>query len=278
MNSGSELGERGEPEATRFWATIEYDGTDFYGFQIQARAGGERTVQGEVERALEAITGVKTRVAGAGRTDRGVHAQGQVISFEARWRRGLVDLQRALNAVLASDVAVLELGVAPEGFHPRFSALKRAYRYTILNQPWPAPLSRRTAWHVIQRLDIVRMAEASQCVVGRHDFASFGQPPRGENTVRTVYCAEWHAASCLGAQGRGSRLVFDIEADAFLNRMVRRIVGLLVLVGRGQVALPEFKDILEARDMSLVKQIAPANGLCLVRVDYAAAIRAREGV
>jgi tRNA pseudouridine38-40 synthase len=253
----------GSGEPRRFWAKVEYDGTDFYGFQVQAV---ERTVQGEIERALEAVTRVKTRVVGAGRTDRGVHARGQVISFSATWRHGLPDLHRALNAVLAADVSILEMDLAPEGFHPRFSALRRAYRYTILNRLWRSPLERRAAWQVARKLDMARMVEASRSLIGTHDFATFGQPPQGENTVRTVFRAEW--------QGNGSQLWFDVEANAFLYRMVRNVVGTLVLVGWGQVAPQELESFLQARDRSLVKQVAPAHGLCLMRVDYAA----HEGV
>ena len=250
-------------ELRRCWAKVEYDGTDFYGFQIQAR---ERTIQGEIERALGDVTGIKTQVVGAGRTDRGVHAQGQVIRFDVRWRHGLGDLQRALNAVLADDVAVLEMGLASEGFHPRFSARRRVYRYTILHHPWRSPLARRTAWHLTRKPDVDRMAEASRYLVGTHDFATFGRPPQGKNTVRTVFRAEWQAI--------GSRSLFEIEADAFLYRMVRNIVGTLVQVGWGQISAQEFGVLLQARDRSLVKQVAPAQGLCLIRVDYAA----REGV
>ncbi len=250
-------------ESQRFRAKVEYDGTDFYGFQVQA---AERTVQGEIERALEAVTGSKERIVGAGRTDRGVHARGQVVSFSAAWRHGLPELQRALNAVLASDVSILELDLAAEGFHPRFSALKRSYRYTILNRRWPSPLERRRTWHVSQGLDLEWMAEASRGLIGTHDFATFGQPPQGESTVRTVFRAEW--------QERGAQLWFDIEANAFLYRMVRSIVGTLVLVGWGQLPPQEVESFLQARDRSLIKQVAPAHGLCLMRVDYAA----REGV
>ena len=251
----------GEPK--RFWARVEYDGTDFHGFQVQA---AERTVQGEIERALEAVTGARARVVGAGRTDRGVHARGQVVSFSVAWRHDLTDLHRALNAVLADDVSILEMDLASEGFHPRFSASRRAYRYTVLNRRWRSPLERRTAWQVTQKLDLDRVAEASRSLIGTHDFATFGQPPQGENTVRTVFRAEWQAS--------GTRLWFDIEANAFLYRMVRTIVGTLVLVGSGQVTLQEFDSFLLARDRSLIKQVAPARGLCLMRVDYAA----REGV
>jgi tRNA pseudouridine38-40 synthase len=243
--------------ATRLWARIEYDGTDFYGFQVQP---ARRTVQGEIERALEKLVGVETRIAGAGRTDRGVHAQGQVIGFEVEWQHSLSDLHRALNAVLARDVAILELARAPEGFHPRFSALNRSYRYTVLNRPRRSPLLERTAWHVAQDLDVARMAKAAAFLVGTHDCSTFGCPPQGENAVRTVQRAEW--------QERGSVLTFDIQANAFLNRMVRSIVGTLVLVGWGRVSPEEFKAILQSRDRSQIRQVAPARGLCLERVGY----------
>jgi tRNA pseudouridine38-40 synthase len=171
-----------------------------------------------------------------------------------------------LNAVLAADVAILELGQAPDGFHPRFSAIKRTYRYTLLTQPWRSPLDRRTAWHVTQQLDIGGMAQASRCLVGTHDFAAFGRPPQGDNTVRTVSQAEWRL--------RRPFLTFDIEANAFLYRMVRSIVGMLVLVGTGQVLGEDFEAILQSRDRSQIRQVAPPHGLCLMRVEYAA----REGV
>lgn len=251
-------------EGQRFWAKVEYDGSDFFGFQVQAR---ERTVQGEIERALEAVTGGASRVVGAGRTDRGVHAQGQVVAFAALWKhrlrpnRGLGDLQRALNAVLAADVAIMDLGLAPEGFHPRFSALQRAYQYTLLVQPWRSSLARRTAWHLAQSLDVEAMAQASQHLVGTHDFATFGRAPQGDNTVRTVQRADWQQSVPF--------LAFDIEANAFLYRMVRSIVGTLVQVGSGQITAEEFRRILRAADRSQVRQVAPPQGLCLMRVDYA---------
>jgi len=243
--------------AFRCWARVEYDGTDFYGFQVQAH---KRTVQGELECALEEVTGRAARVTGAGRTDRGVHASGQVVSFEAAWRRELPELQRALNAVLASDVAIRDMGRAPEGFHPRFSASSRTYRYTLWNQKRPSPLARRTAWWVERELDMGLMAQASRSVVGAHDFATFGRPPKGENTVRTVYRAEWRQ--------QGAFLTFEIEANAFLYRMVRSLVGMLVLVGWNEISPDRFEEILKALDRSRVKLVAPAQGLCLVQVDY----------
>ena len=242
----------------RVWARVEYDGTDFLGFQVQAQG---RTVQGEIERALEAITGAETRVTGAGRTDRGVHARGQVVSFEPKWQHELGDLHRALNAVLAADVAVLDLGLASEGFHPRFSAVSRTYRYTLLGQPWRSPLVRHRAWQVWPTPDVAPMVEASQCLVGTHDFAAFGRPPQGNNTVRTVHRAEFREQQ--------PSITFEIEANAFLYRMVRSIVGMLALVGWGRIVVEDFEAILQAQDRSRIRQVAPAQGLCLMRVDYA---------
>jgi tRNA pseudouridine38-40 synthase len=247
----------------RLRATVEYDGTEFSGFQIQARG---RTVQGEIERALRQVSGTDTRVVAAGRTDRGVHAQGQVIAFEVEWKQDWHDLQRALNAVLAGDVAIRDLQLAGEGFHPRFSARSRSYRYTVLNEPGRRPLARRCAWHVAHPLDVGRMAQASRFLIGTHDFATFGRPLRSENTVRTVFRAEWQEQQPL--------LSFDIEADAFLNRMVRNLVGSLILVGQGYTAVDEFEGLLQAADRSKIRLVAPAHGLCLMRVDYAM----REGV
>lgn len=254
-SSGDPLGPgRG---VVRYWARVEYDGTDFYGFQVQAR---ERTVQGELERALERVTGQATRVTGAGRTDRGVHASGQMVSFEVPWRREQAELYRALNAVLASDVAIRDMGRAPEGFHPRFSASSRTYRYTLLNQKGRSPLAQRTAWWVERKLELGPMVQASRSVVGTHDFTTFGRSPTGENTVRTVCRAEW--------QQQGPFLTFEIEANAFLYRMVRSLVGMLVLVGWKEISPDRFDEIRKALDRSRVKLVAPAQGLCLVQVDY----------
>lgn len=249
----------------RVWATVEYDGTDFYGFQVQAR---ERTVQGEIERAIRAVTGHDARVVGAGRTDRGVHARGQVIAFTASWRHGLPALQSALNATLAADVAILAVGPVGDEFHPRYSARSRTYRYTVANGAWRRPLERRTAWHVVPPLDREQMAAASQFLVGRRDFSTFGRPVHGNNTVRTVLRAEWESQEVARRSPESATLVFEIEADAFLYRMVRSIVGTLVRVGLGELAAEDLEELLRARDRSLIRLIAPPQGLCLMRVDY----------
>jgi tRNA pseudouridine38-40 synthase len=240
-----------------FWAQVEYDGTEFQGFQVQAQG---RTVQGEIERTLEELTAVPTRIVGAGRTDSGVHARGQVIAFAARWQHGVADLHRALNAVLASDVSILRLASAPEGFHPRFSAVAREYRYTVWTGTWRSPLAARYAHHVAAPLDLNAMQRAAECLVGWHDFATFGRPPQGENTRRRVRRAEW--GQC------GQFLTFDIEANAFLYRMVRSLVGTLIWVGTGKLAAGAMEEMLSSTDRSLAAPPAPACGLCLMRVIY----------
>jgi tRNA pseudouridine38-40 synthase len=178
------------------------------------------------------------------------------------WRHELADLQRALNAVLDADVAIVELGEARAEFHPRFDARSRTYRYTLLVRPVRSPLERRTAWHLPYQVDVERMAQASRCLLGQHDFSSFGRPPQGDNPVRSVSRAEWATGSDENV------LTFDISANAFLYRMVRGLVGSLVQVGSRQLSPDEFEAILLAHDPGRVKQVAPAHGLCLVRVDY----------
>jgi len=238
-------------------AVIEYDGTDYLGFQLQAEG---RTIQGEVERVLTEVTRRETRVVGAGRTDAGVHAAGQVISFVPQWKHSLPELQRAMNALLPEDIAVYQMGWVADDFHPRFSAVNREYRYTILNQPFRSPLARRFAYHYLKPLDVEAMAKAAKCLVGSHDFASFGRPPQGENAVRRVYRAE--------CTRQDQFIYFDIVANAFLYRMVRNIAGTLLLVGMGKLSPEGFEEILQARDRGRVGPAAPAHGLCLMRVNY----------
>lgn len=241
----------------RCGAVVEYDGTDFQGFQIQATG---RTVQGELERVLEQITHSKVRVDGAGRTDAGVHATGQVVAFKATWKHTLVELHRAMNANLPDDIVVSDLKVVDDKFHPRFSALSRTYTYTFISQLWPSVLQRRYVYHIRKKLDVAAMNEASELLLGWHDFASFGKPPQGENTERCVTEAKWSISD--------NSLKFHITANAFLYRMVRTIVGTLVQVGLSKLTFKQFKEILEARDLSQAAPPAPAHGLCLVKVTY----------
>ena len=214
----------------RFCALVEYDGTDFFGYQIQAR---ERTVQGEIEKTLKKVAGLDIRIDGAGRTDTGVHATGQVIAFNAVWKHALADLHRALNATLPLDIVVSQVRVVGQSFHPRFDAISRSYRYTIAQQPWPSVLDRRYTYHVKNRLNLAAMRQASRVLLGSHDFASFGKPPKGDNSVRQVMQASWSES--------GNRLIFEITANAFLYRMVRNIVGTLIQVGTGQLAAADIE-------------------------------------
>jgi len=241
----------------KYRATVEYDGTEYHGFQIQA---DKPTVQGAIEEALARTAGEAVRIVGAGRTDTGVHAIGQVISFRLRWRHSLDDLQRALNARLPQDIVIRELAPASEDFHPRFSARSRVYRYTVLNQPLRSPLTQRFAYQVAPPLDLRAMNTAAGLLLGRHDFATFGNPPQGENTVREVMRAAWTQA--------GNYLYFDIEANAFLQRMVRTLVSAMLLIGQGQMEVERLAALLEARDRSQAPPPAPACGLCLMEVKY----------
>jgi tRNA pseudouridine38-40 synthase len=238
-------------------AVIAYDGADFLGFQWQS-AG--RTVQGVIEAALAQVTQANTRVVGAGRTDAGVHAQGQVIAFHTAWRHPLPALQRALNAVLPADVAVMQLGLAEPDWHPRFSAIRRYYRYTVLNQPLRSPLERRYAHLVTEPLDVGALQAAAEIVVGQHDFASFGQPTQGDSTVRCVYDARW--------QREKARLFFDVVGNAFLRGMVRSLVGAMLRVGSGFWPVERMSAVLAARDRAQAAPPAPACGLCLMKVEY----------
>lgn len=243
-------------------AKVAYDGTDFVGFQRQAAQRG-RTVQGELEAALEKVCQSRVAVVGAGRTDAGVHATGQVIAFEVDWKHPLDALGRALNATLPEDVAVRDLEPCEVGFHPRFSAKSRTYVYTAYVSEVRQPLLRRFAWQLEQRPDVTVMNEAAQRLIGSHDFAAFGSPPSGrseETTVREVLRADWQAMN--------DRLCFTIEANAFLFRMVRRIVMALVRVGRGEYGPDEIENMLESGDAQRIKGLAPACGLCLVDVKY----------
>ncbi|MEZ4511646.1 MAG: tRNA pseudouridine(38-40) synthase TruA [Chloroflexota bacterium] len=247
-----------------FRAVIAYGGTAYYGFQRQRE--GQPTIQSELERVLQLVVQKPVTILGAGRTDRGVHALGQVITFKIFWQHDDKALLRALNANLPEDIAVLQLeawlptcGWEPT-FHPRYDARRRAYEYQILNTAVRNPLERNRSWHIRQPLDVGLMNEAAEALVGVHDFATFGQPPKGTNTVREVFVAEW-------AQ-QHERLTFRIQANAFLQRMVRSIVGSLKMVGTGDWSVADFAAALQACDRSRSAMVAPAHGLYLVSVEY----------
>lgn len=244
--------------ATRFAATVSYDGTAFAGSQIQPNA---RTVQQELETAARVLFGSPTRVELAGRTDAGVHAIGQVAAFAAETRHGAETVRKAFNANLPEDVAIRAVREVPQGFDPRRWARRRWYRYTIANGEAREPLSRRTAWFVEGNLDTSAMQAAANALAGHRDFAPFAGPLEpGRTSVRTVFKAGWSCAN--------STLLFDIEADAFLPQMVRRITGALVRVGRGSANVEEIVRLLQQAEPGSATYVAPAHGLCLQRVWY----------
>lgn len=242
----------------RYKAIVAYDGTDYGGYQIQTNAP---TIQAEIERVLAKLTCAEIRVSAAGRTDAGVHAEGQVIAFDAVWGHPVGDLHRGMNALLPSQIAVLELEKVDARFHPRFDARSRSYRYTIYRAPVRHPMVDRFSLHIPRSLDVAAMAEATEHLIGRHDFEAFGSPPQGDNSVRTVLRAEWTLD--------GQWLTFDIEADAFLYRMVRMLVGTLLRVGHGVLLPEEFREILDTRDRQRAGPAIAAKGLSLRSVSYA---------
>jgi tRNA pseudouridine38-40 synthase len=241
----------------RVKATVAYDGTDYVGFQRQATGP---TIQAALESALERVTQARTRIVAAGRTDAGVHAEGQVIAFSTGWRHPLSDLQRALNAMLPEDIAVRDVAQVAEDFHPRYDALSRRYRYTVYNAAVRCPLARQASLHVAESLDLRALQSVTPVLVGEHDFAAFGRPTHGQVTVRRVIEAIWIAELPW--------VRFEIEANAFLFRMVRSIVGTLIQIGQGRLQPEELAAILVSRDRSRAGTTAPAHGLCLVQVRY----------
>jgi len=239
----------------RYQIILAYDGSDFVGSQRQA---GSRTVQGELERALGRIGWQGRSILLAGRTDTGVHASGQVAAFDLDWGHGLDDLQDALNANLPRDMAVREVKPTAENFHPRFDATSRRYRYRLFYDPLRDPLRERYAWRLWPPLG--NLKPLAGIWSGTHDFAAFGSPMKpGGSTRRTVLSAAW--------KGRGHDWSFEIQADAFLYRMVRRLVFLQVAVGQGKLQAEDLVRALEA-PTRLPAGLAPASGLTLVEVRY----------
>ena len=237
-------------------ATVEYDGAAFQGFQRQRSS---RTVQGELEAAIQAATGAEVTVAGAGRTDSGVHAVGQVVAFRTETRLNDATLLKALNAHLPPDVAIRELAITEPGFDPRRDAMARVYEYRIEQRPVRPALDRGRAWHVAQPLDLPRMRAAAAQLVGCHDFDAFTVGPQ-TSTQREVYAVEvWR---------EGSTVRIRIAANAFLYRMVRRIAATLVRAGRGEIDDADVAALLSPAPRSQVRGTAPAHGLTLLRVEY----------
>lgn len=245
----------------RYQVILAYDGTDFWGFQRQPGKAKRRTVQGVVETALKQLGWSGERILAAGRTDTGVHARGQVIAFDLDWQHDEDALLAAMNAHLPQDVAVWAVQKAADDFHPRYAARSRCYEYRLFCQPRRHPLLERYAWRVWPAVDLQAMQQAAAYLIGRHDFAAFGTPPRtGGTTIRQVFQAAW--------QEQASVYVFTIQADAFLYHMVRRLVKLQVMIGQGLFAPEQVVHYLQSGAREQVQGLAPAQGLTLVAVEY----------
>ena len=249
----------------RYQLTLAYDGTDFFGSQRQARP---RTVQGELEKALSKLGWAGRSVIMSGRTDAGVHATGQVVSFDLDWGHTNEDLMRALNATLPADVAVQRARIVHAKFHPRFDATSRCYQYKLFCQPVRDPIRESFAWRVWPAMDDEKLCTTAQLFIGRHDFSNFGSPttPNG-STVRTVLKAEW-------TQAEKDEWYFEVQADAFLYRMVRRLAFVQVAVAQGKVSVEAIAHALanparaKVRSEKVPAGLAPAHGLTLVAVTY----------
>lgn len=240
----------------RFKILVEYDGTDFVGWQVQQNG---RSVQGDIESALHKLFGVDVRVHGAGRTDAGVHATGMTAHFDLAKQIDAHTLRRALNAELAADITVRQTETADGDFHARFSAASRSYVYTIAHDR--ISLDRRQQWILFARLDHDRIEDAVQRLAGTHDFESFSKfAPEQTHHYCHVFDIAWERGDEI------SRL--HIRANRFLQGMVRCIVGGLVQVGRGKLSADDLMNILEAQDRSRAPMLAPPHGLVLTAVGY----------
>jgi tRNA pseudouridine38-40 synthase len=238
--------------------TVAYDGTRFSGWQRQDNAP---TIQAALEDAWEPLLGFTPTVHGAGRTDAGVHALGQVASVEADIGHPAAAIQRALNIRLDPDIRVTAVAEMPDGFHARFSAVGKSYRYRIAGGPVVSPFAHRYVWHVPQRMDVDVMQDAAQRLLGRHDFSVFQST--GSDVVDAV-----RTLDRIDVRQDNDELVVDVHGDGFLRHMVRAIVGTLVDVGAGRRTVASMEALLASRDRGQAGDTAPAQGLTLVSVDY----------
>lgn len=242
----------------RYRAIVEYDGTKFCGWQLQANGP---SIQGAIEAALHRLAGKPVRIFAAGRTDAGVHAVGQVISFNLERDLEPYVVHRALNALTPPSISLRTLEVASNDFDPRRMARRRAYVYRIWNARYPSPFWQRYAWLVKPPLDLGALQRAAADLLGEHDFQALrASGCDAETSVRRVDVSEW--------QQDGALLTYRIEATAFLRSMVRNIVGTLAEIGFAARPVDDIPRLLATRDRAQAAATAPAHGLCLVRVDY----------
>jgi tRNA pseudouridine38-40 synthase len=236
---------------------LAYDGSGFRGYAFQE---GMRTIQGDLESALQTALGNPVETAVAGRTDAGVHARGQVVSLHVEEEVDLKRLGRSLNGILGPEIAVSSITPADHDFHARFSAKWRRYRYSMSIGIAPDPLARAFEWHVGPDLDLAAMEATAGEYMGEHDFSAFCRSVEGRTNVRRVDESRWEAD--------GDRLHFWIKANAFCQQMVRSLVGLCYDVGRGFIAVGSVREIIESGDRSRVATVAPPHGLTLWEVGY----------
>jgi tRNA pseudouridine38-40 synthase len=236
---------------------LAYDGSGFRGYAFQE---GMRTIQGDLERALQTVLGLPVETAVAGRTDAGVHARGQVVSLHVDQEFDLERLGRSLNGIIGPEIAVTSITPANDDFHARFSARWRRYRYTMSTGIAPNPLARGFEWHVGSRLDSGAIESVATEFAGEHDFSAFCRSVVGSSNVRTVDESRWEAD--------GDRLHFWIRANAFCHQMVRSLVGLSYDVGRGFTPVGSVREIIASGDRSRVATVAPPHGLTLWEVGY----------
>ena len=238
---------------------IEYDGTDYHGWQCQANLP---TVQKTIEDAIRKITGENVKITGSGRTDAGVHAIGQVASFSIETQMDTETLRKALNSTLPRDISIIKAQEVPSGFHAQFSSRSKVYEYRIFNRPHPPALRRNRVWHVPEKLDTGKMKEAAAYLKGTHDFSVFATADiTVKTTVRTV--KRIHVKKT-----REGIVLIEIEADGFLKRMVRMITGTLVQTGRGKLTPQGFGQILAEGQKTKDVFTAPPQGLFLKEVIY----------
>jgi tRNA pseudouridine38-40 synthase len=244
---------------TRIVLFLEYDGTNYHGSQLQANAP---TIQGELEKALQKLTGERIRVKAASRTDAGVHAKGQVVSFRTGSALPLKVFVEGLNYYLPRDIAVKEAFRVNDAFDVRRGALSREYKYYILNSPTRSPMRQGFSYRINGKLDVKAMQQACQSLIGKHDFASFVSSTEAarKSTVRNVHKAE--------VEQDGDMIILDMVANSFLPHQVRNTVGSLIKVGQGKMTVDEFFSMIEEKRPGLAGPTAPAGGLCLMRVDY----------
>ena len=243
---------------------IQYDGTDFHGWQVQEN---DRTIQGELERVIGMIEDAEVAVVGSGRTDAGVHAEGQVANVRLNRPFTPDKLKNAINGNLWRDIRIMKAEKAPDEFHARFSAKMKTYVYRVVNAPVMSPFWRRFAHHDARPLDVSRMNDAARFFLGEHDWTAFSSAQAdGENRVRTV--TDFTVESSWDDRARASLITFRITAPGFLRYMVRSIVGTMLEVGRGEKDSDTIQTAIVTGDRDLAGKTAPAQGLTLLRVDY----------